>query len=81
MSKEELLSLVAPLSPKERRELRELLDEQFAQLLQPLSPEEVEDHSMMRIVRDLERLPPMDAPADFSVNHDFYIRGGEKREP
>ncbi len=77
MSKEQLLELVAPLSLEERRQLRELLTEGE---LQPLSPEEVEVHPMMKIVRDIERLPPMDAPPDFSINHDFYIHGGDKRE-
>ena len=76
MSKEELLELVAPLSLEERRQLRELLESEP----QPLSPEDVEEDPMMRIVRDIERLPPMDAPTDFAANHDFYIRGGARRE-
>ena len=77
MSKEQLLELVAPLSTEERRQLRELLAESERH---QLSPEEVEAHPMMKIVRDIERKAPMDAPPDFSINHDFYIRGGDKRE-
>ena len=76
MSKEQLLELVAPLSLEERRELRELLGESA---LEPLSLEEVEDDPMMKLVRNIERLALMDAPKDFSINHDFYIHGGEKR--
>lgn len=79
MSKQELLELVAPLSAEERRQLRELCEELDERELQPLSSAEVEDDPMMKLVRDIERLPPMDAPRDFSINHDFYIRGGEKR--
>jgi hypothetical protein len=73
MSKQELLELVAPLSLEERRELRALLDEA------PLS-EELASDPMMKIVSELEKMPPMDAPPDFSINHDHYIRGGSKRE-
>ncbi len=78
MSKEKLLELVAPLSIEERRQLRELLQDEDEPPL--LSPAEVEADPMMQLVRDIERLPPMDAPTDFSVNHDFYIRAGNKRE-
>ncbi len=76
MSREKLLELVAPLSMEERRELHQLLEESP----KPLSGEELENDLMLQVVKDLERLPPMDAPKDFSTNHDFYLHGGSKRE-
>lgn len=76
MSKPELLELIAPLSPAQRCELRAILDE----APEPMTAEELENDPMMKVIRELEQLPPMDAPPDFSVNHDYYIRGGAKRE-
>jgi hypothetical protein len=76
MSREKLLELVAPLSLEERRELYQLLEE----APQALDEVDLENDPMLKVVRDLERLPPMDAPKDFSTNHDFYLHGGSKRE-
>ena len=76
MSKQELRDLIAPLSMEERRELYRLLEE----VPKPLSEAELENDPMLQVVKDLERLPPMDAPKDFSTNHDFYLHGGSKRE-
>ncbi len=75
MSKEKLLELVAPLSSQERRQLRELLDEA------PMSDEEWQNDPAKKFLEEIEQMPPLDLPPDFSVNHDFYLHGGNKREP
>jgi len=75
MSKEQLLELVAPLSPKERRELRELLDERA-----PMTEEEWAQDPVKSLLDEIAQMPPLDLPSDFGINHDFYIHGGNKRE-
>lgn len=70
MSKQELLELVAPLSPEERRELREILDE---------APVE-KDNALERLFAEIDAAPPANLPRDFGINHDHYMHGAPKRE-
>ncbi len=74
MSKEQLLELVAPLSLEERRQLRELLDEA------PMSDEEWENDPAKKLLDEIAGMSPLNLPADFSTNHDYYIHGANKRE-
>ncbi len=67
MSKPELLELIAPLSPAERQELREILDES-----QP------KDTALEAFLEWQNGQPPLDLPPDFSINHDYYIHGAPK---
>lgn len=63
MSKQELLELVAPLSMEERRELREILEQ---------------DGPLEVFFEWQDSQPPLDLPPDFSINHDHYIHGAPK---
>jgi len=73
MSKEQLLELVAPLSPAERRELRELLDERA-----PMTEEEWAQDPVKKFIDELEVMPPLNLPPDFGINHNHYIHGAPK---
>ncbi len=77
MSKQELMELVAPLSPAERRELRELLEE----APEPMTAEALKNDPFMKVLAEIDKRPPADLPSDFAINHDYYLHGGEKREP
>ena len=75
MSKYELWKIIAPLSPQERCELRQFLDE----MPQLLSSQGSQD-PMMGVVELIESLPPMPVPPDFSANfrnhHDHERKSG-----
>lgn len=75
MSEQELLELVAPLSPEQRRELRALLDEPA-----PMSDEEWENDPAKKFLDELEQMPPLNLPPDFGINHNHYIHGAPKVE-
>ena len=77
MSKIELRSLVESLSFEQRRELEQLLQEVP---LPVMTEEELANHPAIKVMEEIERLPPLDLPTDFAINHDYYIHGGPKRE-
>lgn len=75
MSVNELENFVASLSEAEKSRLKMLLETPA-----PMTDEEWKNDPMIKVIAEIERLPPMDAPTDFSINHDHYIHGGSKRE-